>query len=110
MSFPLVAPCVGIIVNSNESRNINDFLNIGNNNAYVVSRRTGGGVRFSRDPLNLKNMHTRKYAGFVNEKAVGVVPNENGGVKILSKKASASQKPAANFTSTTFHGGKSARR
>ncbi|KAK8115003.1 ribosomal protein L28e [Apiospora kogelbergensis] len=81
-----------------------------NNNAYVVSRRTGGGVRFSRDPLNLKNMHTRKYAGFVNEKAVGVVPNENGGVKILSKKASASQKPAANFTSTTFHGGKSARR
>ncbi|KAK8056588.1 hypothetical protein PG993_001815 [Apiospora rasikravindrae] len=80
-----------------------------NNNAYVVTRKTGGGVRFSRDPLNLKNLHTRKYAGFVNEKAVGVVPNENGGVKILSKKTSASQKPAANLTSTTYHGGKSAR-
>ncbi|KAK6841626.1 60S ribosomal protein L28 [Apiospora arundinis] len=65
---------------------------------------------FSRDPLNLKNLHTRKYAGFVNEKAVGVVPNENGGVKVLSKKASASQKPVSNFTSTTYHGGKSARR
>ncbi|KAK8026873.1 ribosomal protein L28e [Apiospora marii] len=79
-----------------------------NNNAYVVSRRTGGGVRFSRDPLNLKNLHTRKYAGFVNEKALGVAAAENGGVKILSKKTSSSQKPASNVTSTTYHGGKSA--
>ncbi|KAK7965080.1 ribosomal protein l28e protein [Apiospora sp. TS-2023a] len=80
-----------------------------NNNAYVVSRRTGGGVRFSRDPLNLKNLHTRKYAGFVNEKALGVAPAENGGVKILSKRTSASQKPGSNIASTTYHGGKSAR-
>lgn len=55
-------------------------------------------------------MHTRKYAGFVNEKALGVTAAENGGVKILSKKTSASQKPGANVTSTTYHGGKSARK
>ena len=57
----------------------------GNNNAYLVNRKSGGGARFSRDPLNLTNKHSRKvstnteydfmlwliasqYDGFVNDK------------------------------------------
>ncbi|KAK6073627.1 ribosomal L28e family protein [Seiridium cupressi] len=79
------------------------------NNAYLVKRKLAGGVQFSRDPLNLTNKHSRKYAGFVNDKAVGVGHNEKGGVQVFSKKSSAAQKPAESTTSTTYHGGKSSR-
>lgn len=61
---------------------------LGNQNSYLVKRNTNGGVRFSRDPLNLTNVHSRKvclfglsrrrradaeantlqHAGFVNDK------------------------------------------
>ena len=33
---------------------------LGTNNAYLVKRKSGGGVQFSRDPLNLVNKHSRK--------------------------------------------------
>lgn len=29
-------------------------------------------MQFSRDPLNLANVHNRKYSGFANDKAIGV--------------------------------------
>lgn len=32
----------------------------GNQNAYLVQRHNAGGVRFSRDPLNPVNVHSRK--------------------------------------------------
>ncbi|KAA8563679.1 hypothetical protein MFRU_024g01270 [Monilinia fructicola] len=70
-------------------------------NAFLVKRTTGGGSTFSRDPLNLTNKHSRKYAGFVNDKAVGVVPAEKG-VTLITKKTSASQKPAVALNKTTF--------
>lgn len=38
----------------------NTVLQIGNNNSYLVKRNTGGGVQFSRDPLNLMNKNSRK--------------------------------------------------
>ncbi|KAI3337402.1 60S ribosomal protein L28 [Xylariaceae sp. AK1471] len=81
-----------------------------NNNSFLVKRKASGGVQFSRDPLNLTNKNARKWAGFVNEKAVGVVPTEKGGVKVLSKKADASRQPAKAITETTYHGGKSTRK
>jgi len=40
-------------------------------NSQLVKRKTGGGQRFSKDPLNLTNLHTRKYEGYVNDQ-VGV--------------------------------------
>ena len=58
----------------------------GTQNAFLVKRTSGGGVRFSKDPLNLTNVHSRKVwivmasigrrnadyflqqAGFVNDK------------------------------------------
>ncbi|KAI8634548.1 60S ribosomal protein L28 [Xylariaceae sp. FL1651] len=80
------------------------------NNAFLVKRKSSGGVQFSRDPLNLTNKHSRKWAGFVNDKAIGVAPNEKGGVKVLSKKASASSQPSKSITETSFHGGKSTRK
>ncbi|KAG9242571.1 ribosomal L28e family protein [Calycina marina] len=70
-------------------------------NAYLVKRNTQGGLRFSCDPLNLTNTHSRKHAGFVNEKAVGIVPGEKGGVTLITKKQGSAQKPSAS-TKTTF--------
>ncbi|KAH8600785.1 ribosomal L28e protein family-domain-containing protein [Bisporella sp. PMI_857] len=82
-----------------------------NNNSYLVKRNTQGGLRFSRDPLNLKNIHSRKHAGFVNDKAVGVIPaaGEKGGVTLITKKGSAAQKPVAS-NQATFGGNKTTRK
>ncbi|KAK5627731.1 hypothetical protein RRF57_003446 [Xylaria bambusicola] len=83
-----------------------------NNNSFLVKRKASGGVQFSRDNLNLTNKHARKcqWAGFVNDKAIGVVPGEKNAVKVLSKKTSAANKPASAITETTYSGGKSARK
>ncbi|KEY67307.1 hypothetical protein S40285_00464 [Stachybotrys chlorohalonatus IBT 40285] len=80
------------------------------NHAFLVKSKRNGGIQFSRDPLNLTNINTRKHAGFVNDKAVGVLPNEKGGVTVISKKASAVTKPAQALIKTTYGGNKSSRR
>ncbi|KAF2484658.1 ribosomal L28e protein family-domain-containing protein [Neohortaea acidophila] len=69
-------------------------------NAYLVKRKTGGGVQFSRDPMNLTNKHSRKHAGFVNEKAIGVAPNDN--TVQLTTKTSKPHQPAKSTHQTSF--------
>ncbi|KAI1085726.1 60S ribosomal protein L28 [Whalleya microplaca] len=80
------------------------------NNSYLVKRKEAGGVQFSRDPLNLTNKNSRKYAGFVNPKAVGVQGTEKGGIKVVSKKESAFQKPGKAAIEATSSGGKPTRK
>ncbi|KAI1212989.1 60S ribosomal protein L28 [Annulohypoxylon truncatum] len=80
------------------------------NNSYLVKRKDAGGVQFSRDPLNLVNKNSRKYAGFVNDKAIGVQPAEKGGIKVITKKESASLKPAKSTTEVTHSGGQPTRK
>ncbi|RDL35310.1 uncharacterized protein BP5553_07241 [Venustampulla echinocandica] len=82
-----------------------------NQNAFLVHRPQGG-IRFSRDPLNLTNVHSRKYAGYVNDKAVGVVPAEGdkGGVTLITKKANTTQKPASQANKITIGANKSTRK
>ncbi|KKY33855.1 putative ribosomal protein l28e [Diaporthe ampelina] len=72
-----------------------------NNNSYLVKRNTGGGVQFSRDPLNLANKNSRKHAGYVNEKAVGISAEGDKGVHVVSKTKAANQ-PAKNAHKRTF--------
>ncbi|KAL1877402.1 hypothetical protein Daus18300_002386 [Diaporthe australafricana] len=72
-----------------------------NNNSYLVKRNTGGGVQFSRDPLNLANKNSRKHAGYVNEKAVGISAQGDKGVHVVSK-TKASTQPAKNSHKRTF--------
>jgi hypothetical protein len=43
-----------------------------------------------------------QYAGFVNEKAVGVVPTEKG-VQVISKKSGSGNKPAASKYSVNYN-------
>ncbi|KAN0073320.1 60S ribosomal protein L28 [Elaphomyces granulatus] len=66
-------------------------------NAFLVKRKSAGGVQLSCDPLNLVNQHSRKYAGYANSKAIGVQPTESGGVVMISKTSSKSQLPARNL-------------
>jgi len=83
-----------------------------NQNAFLVKRAQSGNVRFSRDPFNLLNVHSRKHAGFVNAKAVSVLPAEGdkGGVTLVTKKQQHTQKPLASAHKTTFGGNKPARK
>ncbi|KAI9049439.1 hypothetical protein LZ554_006471 [Drepanopeziza brunnea f. sp. 'monogermtubi'] len=85
---------------------------VGAQNAFLVKRAQSGGVRFSRDPLNLVNLHSRKHAGFVNDKAVGIAPavGEKGGVTLITKKANHAQKPGPGAIKTTFGGNKTTRK
>ncbi|MCJ1404452.1 hypothetical protein MMC11_007677 [Xylographa trunciseda] len=77
------------------------------NNAFLVKRRSGGGVQFSRDPFNLVNKNSRKHAGFVNDKAVGILPGEKGGLTLTTKKTKHSNRPIANINEVKFGGDKS---
>ncbi|KAK9470880.1 ribosomal L28e/Mak16 [Dipodascopsis tothii] len=63
------------------------------NNSYLVSSKTAGGVQFSRDPLNLVNKHSYKYAGYANSKALGVSLNDKGAIVLSSKKGTTTFKP-----------------
>ncbi|KAI1618023.1 ribosomal protein L28e [Exophiala viscosa] len=73
-----------------------------NNNAYLVKRHTSGGVQLSRDPFNLTNKHSRKHAGFVNDKAVSVQVNEKGGVTLLTKKSGKQHKPKEHYNTHPY--------
>lgn len=58
---------------------------------------------FSRDPLNLTNLHTRKYDGIVNERAIGIQPGPgNKGVVLTTKKANKANKPGSQLQTSTF--------
>ncbi|KAL1963194.1 hypothetical protein VTN77DRAFT_8627 [Rasamsonia byssochlamydoides] len=71
-------------------------------NAFLVKRKTGGGAQFSRDPLNPVNLHSRKYAGYANSKAISLQPTDKGGVVLLSKTAGNAQRPAKNIQTVTW--------
>ncbi|KAL2830639.1 ribosomal L28e protein family-domain-containing protein [Aspergillus pseudoustus] len=73
-----------------------------NQNAYLVKRNSGGGVQFSRDPLNVLNKHSFKYAGYSNTKAIGVQATENGGIVAITKKPGTAQKPAQSLATVTY--------
>ncbi|KAI0013690.1 60S ribosomal protein L28 [Xylariaceae sp. FL0662B] len=76
------------------------------NNSYLVKRKEAGGVQFSRDPLNVANKNSRKHAGFVNPKAIGIQEAEKGGVTVVTKRESAYQKPGQSSIEATSLGGK----
>jgi len=81
-----------------------------NRSALTVKRRTGGGVEFSRDPLNLTNRHSRKFDGYVNDKAFGIQPSENGGLTLHVKKSDNGHKPSSAHQTSTFGSSKSSRK
>ncbi|KAL1972466.1 hypothetical protein VTN31DRAFT_6880 [Thermomyces dupontii] len=71
-------------------------------NSYLVKNKMADRALFSRDPLNPLNFHSRKLAGFVNDKAVNVQPTPEGGVVLLSKTVSKGKSPASNIRKVTW--------
>lgn len=67
-----------------------------------MKSKTAGGVQFSRDPFNLTNKHSKKHAGFINDKAVSVQANENGGLSLQTKKKGNSNKPSSHYNSHAY--------
>ncbi|KAL6703125.1 hypothetical protein ACN47E_010187 [Coniothyrium glycines] len=76
--------------------------------ATLVKRPNG--VQFSRDPLNLKNLYSRKYEGQIANKAIGILPGKEGGVTLLIKKADKHHQPATSIQTTTFGPSRSTRK
>ncbi|KAL9108935.1 MAG: hypothetical protein Q9227_006331 [Pyrenula ochraceoflavens] len=77
----------------------------------MVKRKQAGGVQFSRDPLNLTNVHSRTQDGFLNQKAVGVEPNGDKGVTLTTRKAKKNpNRPAHSMNEIKFGPGASNRK
>ncbi|KAH6622071.1 ribosomal L28e protein family-domain-containing protein [Boeremia exigua] len=76
--------------------------------ATLVKRANG--VQFSRDPLNLRNIYSRKNEGQIANKAIGVVATENGGIQLLTKKADRHHQPISSTQTTTFGAKKGSRK
>lgn len=47
-------------------QNTDGYSHTGSQNAFLVKRKQSGGIQFSRDPFNLTNKHSQKYAGYLN--------------------------------------------
>lgn len=74
-------------------------------NSFLVKRKDlGKSANFSRDPLNLKNIHTKKFAGYAHDKAIGVQAGEKGSVVVTSKNVKKANKPAEHYSVTKYSG------
>ncbi|KAF2858175.1 ribosomal protein L28e [Piedraia hortae CBS 480.64] len=70
-------------------------------NAFLCKRKQSGGVQFSRDPMNLTNVHNRKYAGYCNTEAIGI--NAKGDkLEVKTKLPKKANYPAKMYHTTTF--------
>ncbi|KAJ8099251.1 ribosomal L28e/Mak16 [Lipomyces tetrasporus] len=72
------------------------------NSSYLVKRKSGAGVQFSREPLNLTNKHTYVQSGVANTKAVGVSLSDSGSIVLSTKKAGTFATPGKSIIATTF--------
>jgi large subunit ribosomal protein L28e len=53
------------------------------------------------------NKHSRKYSGFVNDKAIGVQPAPAGGVTLITKKTKQLNRPASSKNEISWSANKS---
>ena len=61
------------------------WLLVRKSNSFLVKQKGLGRV-FSREPGNVASLHSYKHSGLVNDKGVGIVPAENRGVIITTRK------------------------
>ncbi|KAI3627303.1 hypothetical protein GLX27_001031 [Malassezia furfur] len=76
------------------------WLLVRKSNSYLVKQKGLGRV-FSREPGNLASLHSYKYSGLVNDKSVGIVPNEKKGVDVTTKKTKVSPFAVKGARATT---------
>ena len=81
------------------------WLLVRKSNSYLVKQKGLGRV-FSREPGNIASLHSYKYSGIVNDKAVGITPNEKQGVDVFTKKTKVSPRAVKGARiHTTVKGG-----
>jgi len=61
------------------------WLLLRNYNSFVVKRVPEGPV-FSREPGNLRNLHSHKYSGLTNEKTIDISESSEGTIQITTRK------------------------
>ena len=73
-----------------------------NNSAFLLKKRNCP-KPFSTDPLNLTNRYSKRYNGFVNNKAVGIQAAANGqGLTLTLKNARLANRPAKSTNTTAL--------
>jgi len=79
------------------------WLLLRKNNSFMVKRVREGPV-FSKEPGNLRNIHSAKFSGLVNQKTIHVADSGNG-ITITSRKHKLSPHAVAgaHHTSTIRH-------
>ncbi|TFL06558.1 ribosomal L28e protein family-domain-containing protein [Pterulicium gracile] len=76
------------------------WLLLRNNNSFLVKRVPEGPV-FSKEPGNLRNLHSAKYSGLVNNKTIDVSQLPNGAIQVKSRKAKTTPHTIAKAHHTT---------
>ncbi|KAG9683197.1 ribosomal protein L28e, partial [Aureobasidium melanogenum] len=74
---------------------------IRHNNAFLVKRKQAGGVQFSKDPLNLTNLHSRKYSSLANPQAIGINAKDNK-IEVTTKLGNNWNKPSKSYQKVAF--------
>ncbi|KAG9520018.1 ribosomal protein L28e, partial [Aureobasidium melanogenum] len=74
---------------------------IRHNNAFLVKRNQAGGVQFSKDPLNLTNLHSRKYSSLANPQAIGINAKDNK-IEVTTKLGNNWNKPSKSYQKVAF--------
>ncbi|TRM70538.1 ribosomal L28e/Mak16 [Schizophyllum amplum] len=68
-------------------------------NSFIVKKVPEGPI-FSKEPANLMNVHSYKYSGLANAKAIDVSDSPNG-IKITTRKTSAAPTKVASARATS---------
>ncbi|OBZ68589.1 60S ribosomal protein L28-1 [Grifola frondosa] len=75
------------------------WLLLRKNNSFLVDRVVEGPV-FSKEPGNLRNLHSFKYSGVANEKTITVKESESG-IQLVTRKKGASPRAVHSAVATT---------
>ncbi|KAF9447547.1 ribosomal protein L28e, partial [Macrolepiota fuliginosa MF-IS2] len=75
------------------------WLLIRQNSSHIVKRVVEGPI-FSKEPGNLRNLHSHKYSGLANEKTINVTES-NGTIQIVTRKVKASPHAIASAHATS---------
>ncbi|KAK0500949.1 ribosomal L28e/Mak16 [Armillaria luteobubalina] len=76
------------------------WLLVRNSNSFIVKRVPEGPI-FSREPGNLRNLHSYKYSGLANAKTIDV-SDSPAGVKITTRKLKASPHAVASAKAVSY--------
>ncbi|KAI9337320.1 ribosomal protein L28e [Obelidium mucronatum] len=72
-----------------------------NTSSFLVKRKGNTAIQLSRDPANLTNIHSFKYAG-LNNKSVAIASAGAKGVTVSTKKQALANKPGKAVVTKKF--------